>query len=165
MMKRLTLFLISVGLLSSAFLLIQDAEGHGTKIGPTILVSESKSCAYPSTTILRSNYKAKFKVVAPNGASSGGALAASTAAPEVHWHTWSTTARLRPYMSNYEERCNTYRTVCNQIKYWFERCHRGDRDCNIFASQTADGSEPDGHYINYYIWIDDENDCWQELVL
>lgn len=159
-MKRLTLFLVSVGLLSSAFLVVQQAAGHGTKVGPTILVSESKTCAYPSTTILRQSYKAKYKVTAANGAS-----AASTAAPEIHWHTWTNTARLRPHMSNYDTSCNTYRTVCNQIKYWFERCHRGDEDCNIFASQTADGSEPDGHYINYYIWIDDEDDCWQELVL
>ena len=145
-------------ILISPFAVVEKAEGHGTKIGDRILVSESSRCDDPSTTVLTKEYKTKYRVQGTTGAS------AKAGEPEDHWHYSTVTARLRPYMSNFDSNCLDTRRVCNKIKYYTDTCHRNDRDCNWFADGPADGFDIRDSYLDYWIWIDNLDDCWDEII-
>ena len=153
-MKRLKLFLtILVGLSGSA-LLVEEAVGHGTQTGSRTLVSSSTHCQYPSTTVLTETYETEYTVQG---------IASAKPVPEVHVHTSTITAYLRPYMSNYDSSCNDYIEVCDEVKYYTDTCHRGDEDCNIFGNMGSDGVDVRGAWLHYWRWI--KENCRQELVL
>lgn len=148
-MKRLTLFSLAVGLFTSTAA-IQPVGADGVKNGPRRLISESSSCDYPSTTVLTTIYRTEYKIVGSDGAS---------AKPTIHDHEEVITARLRPYMSNYDDSCTDYRRVCDEEKDYGTSCKKQDENCNIWADLSHDGH--DTEYVNGVIWLNWYN--WVEV--
>ena len=157
-MRRSLFFLFATSVLLPVFL-TGPVEGHGRKKGNRELVATRTNCVTPSQMRVWHKWRTLYTLNRPQR---------GARAPSEHYH-YSYTANLLKYGdSGYSESCNTYKTVCTQIKYNHATCGKSkseeDQDCNRFA-EPWDEREVYDTYIKYYRWIDDPNDCWQELVL
>ena len=127
---------------------------HGNKIGPDIRTSiPHSSCSFPSTTVIRTEWKAEYQVVQD--------LDGNDKIPRKvnnHWHFWTEYDSVGPGGSGYDSYCNSYTTErqCTTVREKKLRltCSTADDDdaetCRNLGSILYDTSTVLGDFVFYY---------------
>lgn len=164
------------GLLLASFAVVEQAEAHGTYVGPTSFSYTTLGCCGESRTSVKITKKKRFYIdpLSPPYT--------RELAPGYHWHKTVSTSCVDRYHRGYNaRRCDTWKTdcrwedvrvtphyaKCEEHPNKDESCHSTAQNQHIFYEVDNEREIVDGvhTWYDYYYQVEREQDCSESYLV